>query len=252
MTGIKVTNLRKQFHDPGRGAFFAVDDVSFECAPGEIFGLLGPNGAGKTTIMRTIATILKPTTGVITVNDRDVLSEPELVRKSIGFLSSDTGLYERLTPREILTYFCRLYRFPEHDIAARVNAVMDKLGITSYADAISGKLSTGMKQRVSIARAVVHDPPVLILDEPTSGLDILGIRAIHDFVREEKQNAKCLLFSTHIMAEAEKLCDRIGLLERGKLLAVGTLDELRHLSGEHYLEDIFLKLVPEAAADEFV
>jgi sodium transport system ATP-binding protein len=249
---IKVTNLKKEFHDPSRGAFFAANDVSFECIKGEVFGLLGPNGAGKTTIMRTIATILKPTSGAITVADYDVVAQPEMVRKHIGFLSSDTGLYERLTPREILTYFCRLYRVPKEQIPTRVAAVIDKLGIRTYADSVCGKLSTGMKQRVSIARAVVHDPPVLILDEPTSGLDIIGIRAIHEFVRDARAEGKCLLFSTHIMAEAEKLCDRIGLLERGKLLAIGTMDDLRAQSGEHYLEDIFLKLVPETAADEFV
>lgn len=247
--GINVANLKKQFHDPSRGPFFAVNDVTFQCAPGEIFGLLGPNGAGKTTIMRTIATIMKPTTGVVSVEGHDVLGDSEGVRKSIGFLSADTGLYERLTPREILTYFCKLYRMQHELIVPRVNLVIDRLGITAYADALCGSLSTGMKQRVSIARAVVHDPPVLILDEPTSGLDIIGIRAIHEFVMSAKRDNKCILFSTHIMAEAEKLCDRIGLLERGRLLACGTLQELRDQSGEHYLEDIFLKFVPEKAAD---
>jgi sodium transport system ATP-binding protein len=252
MMGISVAHLKKQFHDPSRGPFFAVNDVSFECVPGEIFGLLGPNGAGKTTIMRTIATIMKPTTGVVTVNGHDALADSENVRKSIGFLSSDTGLYERLTPREILTYFCKLYRMETAAIARRVDVVMARLGITAYADALCGSLSTGMKQRVSIARAVVHDPPVLILDEPTSGLDIIGIRAIHEFVMSAKAENKCILFSTHIMAEAEKLCDRIGLLERGQILACGTLQELRERTGEHYLEDIFLKFVPEKAADELV
>ena len=249
---IVVANLKKQFHDPTRGPFFAVDDVSFECVQGEIFGLLGPNGAGKTTIMRTIATIMTPTTGVVSVDGHDVLADSESVRKSIGYLSADTGLYERLTPRETLTYFCKLYRMPADRIAGRVNAIIDRLGITAYADTLCGSLSTGMKQRVSIARAVVHDPPVLILDEPTSGLDIIGIRAIHEFVLSAKQDNKCILFSTHIMAEAEKLCDRIGLLEGGHLLACGTLSELRERTGQRYLEDIFLKLVPEKAADELV
>jgi sodium transport system ATP-binding protein len=248
---IEVKNLRKQFYDPNRGPFFAVNDVSFECHKGEIFGLLGPNGAGKTTIMRSIATILKPTTGSISVQGFDVLNQPEMVRKHIGFLSADTGLYERLTPVEILTYFCRLYRVPQSEIETRVEEVIDRLGIKSFAKTTCGKLSTGMKQRVSIARAIVHDPPIIILDEPTSGLDIIGIRAIHDSVREWRQNGKCLLFSTHIMSEAEKLCDRIGLLERGRLLAVGTMEELRAQANEHYLEDIFLKLVPESA-DELV
>jgi sodium transport system ATP-binding protein len=248
---IEVKDLRKKFFDPNRGEFFAVDGVSFDCQPGKTFGLLGPNGAGKTTIMRLIATILEPTSGTVVVEGFDVTKQPAAVRKHIGFLSADTGLYERLTPREILTYFARLNQVPEVKIAARVNEVIERLAITPFASTLCDKLSTGMKQRVSIARAIVHDPPVLILDEPTSGLDVIGIRAIHDFVNECKHKNKCLLFSTHIMAEAEKLCDQIALLHHGKIFAVGTLDELRAETNEHYLEDVFLKLVPEGA-DELV
>lgn len=244
---IEVKELRKKFFDPNRGEFFAVNGVSFACHPGQTFGLLGPNGAGKTTIMRLIATILEPTAGTVEVEGFDVKTHASEVRKNIGFLSADTGLYERLTPKEILTYFARLNGVPEGKIAARVTEVIDRLAIASFASTICEKLSTGMKQRVSIARAIVHDPPVLILDEPTSGLDIIGIRAIHDFVNECKHKNKCLLFSTHIMAEAEKLCDRIALLHRGQIFAIGTLDELRAETNQHYLEDVFLKLVPEGA-----
>jgi sodium transport system ATP-binding protein len=248
---IEVKELRKKFFDPNRGEFFAVDGVSFVCHHGQTFGLLGPNGAGKTTIMRLIATILEPTAGTVEVEGFDVRTHPSDVRKHIGFLSADTGLYERLTPKEILIYFARLNRVPEERISQRVSEVIERLAISSFASTICEKLSTGMKQRVSIARAIVHDPPVLILDEPTSGLDVIGIRAIHDFVNECKQKNKCLLFSTHIMAEAEKLCDQIALLHRGKIFAVGTLDELRAHTNQHYLEDVFLQLVPEGA-DELV
>lgn len=246
---IEVRDLRKKFFDANRGEFFAVNGVSFQCSPGETFGLLGPNGAGKTTIMRLISTILKPTDGTVIVEGMDVRTQSEEVRKRIGFLSADTGLYERLTPKEILTYFARLNRVPESLVAARVDEVIERLAIGSFASTICEKLSTGMKQRVSIARAIVHDPPVLILDEPTSGLDVIGIRAIHDFVSECKSKNKCLLFSTHIMAEAEKLCDRIALLHKGKLFAVGSLEELRTETKQHYLEDVFLQLVP-GGADE--
>lgn len=249
--GIEVKDLRKKFFDANRGEFFAVDGVSFQCHHGETFGLLGPNGAGKTTIMRLISTILAPTDGTVIVEGFDVRTHPTEVRRRIGFLSADTGLYERLTPREILTYFARLNHVPPNQVNARVSEVIERLAISSFASTICEKLSTGMKQRVSIARAIVHDPPVLILDEPSSGLDVIGIRAIHDFVNECKQKNKCLLFSTHIMAEAEKLCDRIALLHRGKLFAVGTLDELRTETNQHYLEDVFLQLVPEGV-DELV
>lgn len=249
--GIEVKDLRKKFFDANRGEFFAVDGVSFQCHHGETFGLLGPNGAGKTTMMRLISTILAPTDGTVIVEGFDVRTHPTEVRRRIGFLSADTGLYERLTPREILTYFAQLNRVPANQVNARVAEVIERLAISSFASTICEKLSTGMKQRVSIARAIVHDPPVLILDEPSSGLDVIGIRAIHDFVNECKQKNKCLLFSTHIMAEAEKLCDRIALLHRGKLFAVGTLDELRTETNQHYLEDVFLQLVPEGV-DELV
>lgn len=244
---IELQSVCKSFYDPNRGQFNAADNVSFRCVPGEVFGLLGPNGAGKSTIMRMIATVLKPSSGTIKVEDFDTLQAPDMVRTRIGFLSADTGLYERLTPREILTYFARLNRVPENEVKNKVAATIDRFSIGAFADTLCGKLSTGMKQRVSIARAVVHEPPVLILDEPTSGLDIMGIRAIHEFVDRCKTSDKCLLFSTHVMAEAEKICDRIGLLYAGKLMSVGTLQELREKAGEHYLEDIFLKLVPERA-----
>lgn len=248
---VHVSNLTKHFYDPKRGDFAAVNDVSFTCDRGEILGLLGPNGAGKTTTLRMIGTILTPDSGSITVEGFDSKRQPEDVRRCLGFLSSETGLYERLTPREILIYFAQLSKYPADKIASRVDDVIKMLTIESFADTRCEKLSTGMKQKVSIARAVVHDPPVIILDEPTSGLDVLAIQSMHQFIQLCRKNQKCVLLSTHIMSEAEKLCDRIAIVYKGKIFALGTLEDLRTKTNQHYLEDIFLAIVQDAVS-EFV
>ncbi len=235
--------LTKVYNDPKGGDVVAVDSVSFECVEGEIFGILGPNGAGKTTILRTMATILEPTSGTALLNGYDVRDEPESVRGSIGYLSGETGLYGRLTPREILRYFGQLNRYPEEKLGPRVEELIDLFEMRDFAGVRCEKLSTGMKQKVSIARAVVHDPPILIFDEPTAGLDILVADALLTYIEECRGQGKCIVFSTHIMSEAERLCDRIAILNRGAILDVGTLDELRARSGERFLEKIFLALV---------
>lgn len=242
---LKVSELTRYFYEPSRGEFPAVDAVSFQAQEGEIFGLLGPNGAGKTTTLRMVAAILKPGGGSISLNDMPLTTESQEIRKQIGFLSASTGLYERLTPREILTYFARLSKYPEKKVAERIEEVMVSFQLKEFADTRCEKLSTGMLQRVSIARACVHDPLLLILDEPTTGLDVLAKQSIHDFILKCREQNKIILFSTHLMNEAEKLCDRIGILHRGKLFAVGTLAELREKAGKHYLEDIFLSIVKE-------
>lgn len=246
---LKISGLTRAFYDPNRGEFDAVSGISFEARAGEVFGLLGPNGAGKTTTLRMVAAILKPTSGSITLNDEALTTSSQEVRKQIGFLSASTGLYERLTPREILTYFARLNKYPSQKIAARVKEMIESFKMTEYADTRCEKLSTGMLQRVSIARASVHDPLLLILDEPTSGLDVIAKQSIHEFIFKCKSQNKVIVFSTHLMNEAEKLCDRIGILHKGKLFAVGTLEELREKTGEHYLEDIFLSIVKEEALE---
>jgi sodium transport system ATP-binding protein len=248
---VAVSRLTKYFYDPKRGDFAAVDDISFSCDHGEILGLLGPNGAGKTTTLRMIGTILTPDSGTITVEGFDAKSAPQEVRRCLGFLSAETGLYERLTPREILIYFAQLSKYPPEKVNSRVEQVMNMLHIESFADTRCEKLSTGMKQKVSIARAVVHDPPVIVLDEPTSGLDVLAIQSMHQFIQSCKQSGKCVLLSTHIMSEAEKLCDRIAIVYKGKIFALGSLEELRAKTGKHYLEDIFLSIVQDAVS-EFV
>ena len=235
--------LTKVYNDPKRGEVVAVDSVSFECVEGEIFGILGPNGAGKTTILRTMATILEPTSGTALLNGYDVRDEPQSVRGSIGYLSGETGLYGRLTPREILRYFGQLNRYPEEKLDPRVEELIDLFEMREFAGVRCEKLSTGMKQKVSIARAVIHDPPILILDEPTAGLDILVADALLTYIEECRGAGKCIVFSTHIMSEAERLCDRIAILNRGAILDIGTLEELRTRSGERFLEKIFLALV---------
>ena len=217
----------------------AVDGVSFECRAGEVFGLLGLNGAGKTTTLRMLSTALTPTGGKAVICGHDVATASREVRRSIGFLSGTTGLYHRLSAREMVSYFGELHGLSGADLKKRVDDVIDYFGIDKYASVRCEKLSTGMKQKVNIARTVVHDPPVLILDEPTSGLDVLAASATIDFVRSYRDDGKCVLFSTHIMSEAERLCDRIGIIHQGELRACGTLDELRENTGQHYLEDIF-------------
>jgi sodium transport system ATP-binding protein len=247
--GLSAIGLSKRFFDSKRGEFNAVQSVSFSCSKGEIFGLLGPNGAGKTTTLRMITTILKPTEGTAVVNGYDVTTDPRQVRKQLGFVSADTGLYDRLTPREILTYFGKLSKYPREKLKSRIEEIANLLQMEAFLDSRCEKLSTGMRQKVSIARAIVHDPPVIIMDEPTTGLDVLTSQVLHRFVLQCKEAGKCVVFSSHIMSEAEKLCDRMAIIHNGQVLASGTLEELRAESGMHYLEDIFLNVVKETAID---
>ena len=246
---LQAIGLTKRFFDAKRGEFNAVQSVSFECSKGEIFGLLGPNGAGKTTTLRMITTILKPTAGTAVVNGFDVIKDPRQVRKQLGFVSADTGLYDRLTPREILTYFGKLSKYPTSKLKERIEEIAVLLQMEAFLDSRCEKLSTGMRQKVSIARAIVHDPPVIIMDEPTTGLDVLTSQVLHRFVIQCKEAGKCVVFSSHIMSEAEKLCDRMAIIHNGQVLASGTLEEIRAESGMHYLEDIFLNVVKETVSD---
>ncbi|MBT8489332.1 MAG: ABC transporter ATP-binding protein [Gemmatimonadetes bacterium] len=243
---VSVFDLRKTFYDESRGEVHAVDGVTFDCFPGEVFGLLGANGAGKTTTLRMLSTILKPTGGSATVMGHDIAQEPEAVRKSLGFYSASTALYPRLTARETIDFFTRINGFPKELVDARVADLVDRFGISEYENGRVDKLSSGMKQKVSIARTVAHDPPVLIFDEPTVGLDVMNALEMVKVVRELKAEGKTILYSSHIMSEVEKLCDRIGILHRGRLLALGTLGQLRDATGRHYLEDVFLDYVKVA------
>ena len=245
---VAVRGLSKTFYDESRGELRAVDSIDFECRAGQIFGLLGANGAGKTTTLRMLATILQPTAGTATVMGHEVSREPEAVRRNLGFSSSTTALYPRLTARETLEFFARINGCPEQTVRPRVEALISRFGISEYANARVDKLSQGMKQKVSIARTIVHDPPVLIFDEPTVGLDVLNAIEMQKLIAELRAEGKTILFSTHIMSEAEKLCDRIAIIHRGKIHACDTLENLRALTGQHYLEHIFVHYVEQAQA----
>ena len=248
--GIETRGLRKTFSDPKRGTVEAVRGIDLECRYGEIYGLLGPNGAGKTTTLRMLATILSPTGGEARVAGGDAVGRPLEVRRRFGFLSASTGLYPRLTPRETLRYFGELHGLARAPLEARIAELVETFQLGAFADQRCEGLSSGQKQRVSIARAVLHDPPVLILDEPTTGLDVLATSDMIDFIASRRTAGTCVLFSTHILSEAERLCDRIGVIHRGRLLATGTLDELRLRTGATYLDEVFKALVRAGSADD--
>src|SRR5580700_10660118 len=240
---IEARGLSKRFQDKKRGEIHAVENVSFTCQLGKIYGLLGANGAGKTTTLRMLATILEPTDGTALVSGFDVVEQPEKVRANVGFLSTATALYPRLTAQEMVEYFGRLNGLDEPTLKKRIDDIFSRLDMNGFRDRRCDKLSTGMKQKTSIARTLVHDPAVMIFDEPTLGLDIMTARTITGFIRECRNNGKTVIFSTHIMSEVEKLCDVIGIIQGGKLLAEGSLEELRAKYGERDLEEIFVKVV---------
>jgi sodium transport system ATP-binding protein len=205
--------------------------------------LLGANGAGKTTTLRMLATILEPTDGTAFVCGYNIVDQPEKVRSNVGFLSTATALYPRLTSQEMVEYFGRLNGLEETTLQKRRDEIFNRLDMNSFRDRRCDKLSTGMKQKTSIARTLIHDPQVMIFDEPTLGLDIMTARTIIDFIRECRQRGKTVIFSTHVMSEVEKLCDTIGIIQSGKLLAEGSLPELRDRYQQHDLEEIFVQIV---------
>ncbi|UCF10936.1 MAG: ABC transporter ATP-binding protein [Candidatus Bipolaricaulota bacterium] len=246
---METRELGKRFRSR-TGDVHAVDGVSFSVRPGEIFGLLGPNGAGKTTTLRMLATILTPSSGSASVVGHDIRTAPAKVRAVIGFVATETGLYDRFTARETLRFFGRIVRLPEAELERRANEAFELLQMAPIVDRRVGTFSTGEKQKLSLARSIIHDPPVLILDEPTYGLDVMAARAVTDTVRLLREQGRTILLSTHIMRVAEKLCDRIGILHRGRLLSVGTLAELEGRYGSRDLEEIFFAAVgsrPDAA-----
>ena len=246
---ILATELEKTFVDPQRGEVHALRKLSMQAEYGEIYGLLGPNGAGKTTTMRILSTILAPTAGSAQVAGIDVAADPLEARRRIGFLSNNTGLYPRLTARETLRYFGKLHGLAHDALEARIEELIDAFDMRAIADGRVEAFSTGQKQKVSIARAVLTDPPVLILDEPTTGLDILASSAMIEFIESRRAAGTCVIFSTHILSEAERLCDRIGVIHHGRVLAAGTQAELSELTGEEYLDRVFLALVERAGEE---
>lgn len=248
---IEVQELTKVFPNPDGSEKTAVDNISFRVLAHEIYGLLGPNGAGKTTTLRMVSGLLRPTSGRVLINGKDVTNHEAAVKRQIGYLTANTGLYQRLTPLEILEYFAVLYDIPRPQAEQRIAELVDWLGMHDFIKLRCGALSTGQKQRTNIARALVADPPILILDEPTLGLDVLTNRVILDFIRRERDHGKAILLSTHYLDEAESLCDRIGLLHQGKLVAEGDLSALRAQTGRERLTDIFLALVSDTLAPTF-
>jgi sodium transport system ATP-binding protein len=240
---IRVQHLTKHYADLRRGRFAALDGISFQADRGQIYGLLGPNGAGKTTALRILSTLLTPTSGTATVDGFDVVTQADSVRRHIGFMSANTAVYDRMSAWEMVEYFGRLHGIPRAELQDRMERLFERLKMNDIRDLLGAKMSTGMKQKVSIARAIVHDPPVVIFDEATAGLDVLVARALLNTVAELRDHGKCILFSTHIMREAEKLCDRLAIIHRGRILAEGTLDQLREEHHERDLEELFFQLI---------
>lgn len=240
---IHVRGLTKHYADLQRGKLVALDGVSFDAVPGQIYGLLGPNGAGKTTALRILSTVLQPTAGSVTINGYDVVTQSSQVRHQIGFMSANTAVYDRMTAWEMVEYFGRLHGLTDEQLRERMEQIFERLKMNDIRDRLGAKMSTGMKQKVSVARSIVHDPPVVIFDEATAGLDVLVARALLQTVAELRDHGKCIIFSTHIMREVEKLCDRVAIIHRGHLLAEGPLEELRDQHHERDLEELFFQLI---------
>lgn len=241
--------LAKTFSGPKGESVRAVSGVSFDVEPGQVYGLLGVNGAGKTSVLRMLSTVLRPSSGRAVVAGYDVQTHQARVRASIGFMSSSTALYGRLTAMETIQYFGGLFGLAGRDLASRVDLLIDRLGIGPFAHRLCDKLSTGQKQRVSIARTLVHNPPVLFFDEPTSGLDVLTAQVVLEFIEEMKVQGKTIVYCTHILSEAERLCDRVGVIHEGTIRAEGTVDELKRASETSTLEGAFLNLVGHMRRD---
>ena len=247
---IHVRALTKRYNDLQNDGFTALAGISFDAMPGQIYGLLGPNGAGKTTALRILSTVLKPTEGTAVVNGFDVTKDPEQVRRNIGFVSTNTAIYDRMTAWEMVQYFGQLYGIKLDELHRRMEVLFKRFQMNNIRDVLGSKMSTGMKQKVSIVRALVHDPPVLIFDEATSGLDILSAREVLNTVEQVREHGKCVIFSSHIMTEVQRLCDRIAIMNRGTILAEGTIDRIKSIYKEDDLEELFFQLIAKSEATQ--
>ncbi len=254
---IEISNLRKEFDlnrqqrkelGTDERKAIAVNDISFNCQPGRIFSLLGPNGAGKTTTLRMLSTIFKPTSGTIKVCGIDVEQQPREARKKIGFLTGSTGLYARLTPNELIKYFANLYDIPKDEFERRKHELYTLLDMHHFQSQRIGKLSTGMKQKVSICRTMIHDPEVVVFDEPTSGLDVITAENIIKLIRDCKAQGKTVIFSSHIMSEVDLLCDDLAIIHRGKLLHQSTMEEYKQNMQAENITAEFIRIVNESNA----
>jgi sodium transport system ATP-binding protein len=249
---IEISELRKEFifsrkqkkeFNTKEASAIAVDDISFTCSPGRIFSLLGPNGAGKTTTLRMISTIFKPTSGTINIAGVDAIKNPRDARRKIGFLTGSTGLYARLTPNELIKYFADLYQVSNEDFEERKERLFTLLDMHDFKTKKIGKLSTGMKQKVSICRTMIHDPEVLIFDEPTSGLDVITAENIIQLIRDSKNEGKTVIFSSHIMSEVDLLCDDMAIIHEGKMLYNGTMNEFKDQMQTENITEEFIRIV---------
>lgn len=225
----------------------AVDNLSFTAYKGEIFGLLGPNGAGKTTTLRILATLIKPDSGDVNINGTSVLKDPELARKEIGFLTSELKLEEFFTPNYLFNFFSDLHQVPQDVREERKKYLFEKFGIDKFAEVKVANLSTGMKQKISLAISIVHDPDIIIFDEPTNGLDVLTAKVVTDFILELKEQGKSIIVSSHIFSLIEKICDRVGIIVDGKMMMCDTLEKV--MDGKS-LEDRFFEIYEEGQGDE--
>jgi ABC-2 type transport system ATP-binding protein/sodium transport system ATP-binding protein len=239
---IDVDNLTKSFDLPGGRSLLAVNQVSFHVAAGEVYGLLGPNGAGKTTTLRMLLGLLQPTSGHAAIAGYSSLSHPDEVKRRVGLVSAAAGVYQHLTVKEMLLFFADVYGLAPERAAERLGVLSPLLGLTEFRHQRCTTLSTGQKQRVNLARALIHDPPVMLLDEPTLGLDVLGSQTVVEYIGHLRGEGKAVIITTHRLDEAERLCNRFGLLHRGRLVQEGTLEELRARTGCATLVDMFLKL----------
>ena len=237
---LQVEGLTKTF-----GGLTAVDNVHFTLPGGGLHAVIGPNGAGKTTALRILSTVLRPTGGTATVAGFDVAESPIQVRRHIGFVSTNTAVYERMTAWDMVEYFGQLFGLRGEELRGRIDKLFNQLQMHDFRDVLGAKMSTGMQQKVSIARALVHDPPVLIFDEATSGLDILVARSLLDTIRRLRDEGKCIIFSTHIMREVEKMCDCVAIMHKGNILREGTLEQLYEEHGETDIEEVFFQLVQD-------
>lgn len=240
---VQVNNLCKSYPDSVLGEFVALNNVSFVAKGGEVFGLLGPNGAGKTTALRILATILQPTSGSVRILNFDVTAQPDFVRHSIGFVSNNTAIYDRMSAWELVEYFGRLYALPDDQLYPRMESLFRKLKMDDFRECPGAKMSTGMKQKTSIARALIHDPPVLIFDEASLGLDVMVARALQSIVLDLRNEGKCIIYSTHIMREVERLCDRVAIMYKGNIIDTGTLDDLGERHRQNDFEELFYQLL---------
>jgi ABC-2 type transport system ATP-binding protein/sodium transport system ATP-binding protein len=246
---ISATSLTKQFQVRGT-PLIAVNQLSFQVSGGEVYGLLGPNGAGKTTTLRMVMGLLEPDSGHVSICGRRSDEGSNEFRKQLGLISTNDGVYPWLTVREMLMYFADLYAVDLQQAHVRLEELADLLGIRRFLDQRCSTLSTGQKQRVTLARGLMHDPPVMLLDEPTRGLDVVGSQTVFQFIDLLKERGKSVLLSTHRLDEAERVCDRFGLLHRGNLRFEGTLQELQAVTGKQHLVDIFIGLLNNPSESE--